>query len=276
MNKLSKVKSLIILENKNSIEDEKSQENISLGWTKKNVRTLYHWLLTASFNINALERTITLYRKIVRKSTIFGLIVSTLSGTISATQINQNTEQYVKLSLNALFTILSFSITICTGYIKIYRIQEQLEEFIRLKQEWVVLSTSIISEIQLPLVMRQPAFEIIKNNKNKYLDLLKIDIDIPENILNDTQEYMKQYTDNIPSGVKNTLTDIILTVGKHENKIHENNDDEEENYDIENPEIKKKHDDIDNIEFELEENCDEYNEEEIKEITESVSNFRFC
>uniref|UniRef100_A0A6C0KVR8 SMODS and SLOG-associating 2TM effector domain-containing protein n=1 Tax=viral metagenome TaxID=1070528 RepID=A0A6C0KVR8_9ZZZZ len=207
----------------NSLENKKS------GWTRKNVKTLYQWIIISSFNINSLERTISLYRGIIRRSTIFGLIVSTLSGTISATQINQSNNDTVKLAFNILFTALSFSITIFTGYIKVYRIQEQLEEFIRIKQEWIAFSTTIISEIQLPLDMRQSAYDIIKNNKTKYLDLLKADIDIPEDIIKKTQLYMKDYIGNT-TGVKNSLTDMLLAVSNHEHKIYEREEKCESNH----------------------------------------------
>jgi hypothetical protein len=109
---------------------------------------------------------------------------------------------------------------------KVYRIQEQLEEFIRIKQEWIAFSTTIISEIQLPLEMRQSAYDIIKNNKTKYLDLLKSDIDIPEDIIKKTQMYMKDYIGNT-TGVKNSLTDMLLAVSNHEHKIYEKEEKEE-------------------------------------------------
>jgi hypothetical protein len=202
------------------------------GWSKKNVKTLYQWIIISCFNINSLERTISLYRDIVRKGTIFGLLVSTLSGTISATQINQNSDANVKFVLNILFSLLSFSITIITGYIKVYRIQEQLEEFIRIKQEWIAFSTTIISEIQLPLDMRQSAFDIIKNNKTKYLELLKTDIDIPENIIKEVQLYMKDYIGSTTHKIKNSLTDMLLAVGNNEHKLYEKIKNNKNNHNI--------------------------------------------
>ena len=223
---MDKVNNYLITNNEDNLsENSLINENVkkSHGWSKKNVKTLYQWIIISCFNINSLERTITLYRDIVRKGTIFGLLVSTLSGTISATQINQNQNSNIniKFALNILFSMLSFSITIITGYIKVYRIQEQLEEFIRIKQEWIAFSTTIISEIQLPLTMRQSGFDIIKNNKMKYLELLKMDIDIPENITKEVQIYMKDYIGNTTHKIKNSLTDMLLAVGNHENKLYQ-------------------------------------------------------
>jgi hypothetical protein len=67
-----------------------------------------------------------------------------------------------------------------TGYIKIYQIQETLEQYIKMKQEWTVFSTSIASEPQLPIELRRDAlFMIIKNKNNtmvcRYRDTVLID-----------------------------------------------------------------------------------------------------
>ena len=51
-----------------------------------------------------------------------------------------------------------------------------------LKQEWIVFSTSIASELQLPIELRRDGLWMIKRNKDTYLDLLKTEIEIPENI----------------------------------------------------------------------------------------------
>jgi hypothetical protein len=98
---------------------------------------------------------------------------------------------------------MSFSIAILTGLIKIYQIQERLEEYIQLKQEWIVFCVNITSEIQLPVSQRRDALKIIKENKSKYLDLLKMDVDIEtrikekalENLYDDTKlQYMEEQT----------------------------------------------------------------------------------
>jgi len=94
---------------------------------------------------------------------------------------------------------MSFSIAIFTGLIKIYQVQERLEEFIQLKQEWIGFSVVITTEIQLPVKERKKALDLITKNKNKYLDLLKRDVDIPnyikgrayKNLYHDKQHYLK-------------------------------------------------------------------------------------
>jgi hypothetical protein len=100
-----------------------------------------------------------------------------------------STEQ--QIAYNVIFTILSFSTAIFTGLIKIYQIQERLEEFIQLKQEWIGFSLPITTEIQLPVKERKSALDLINKHKNKYLDLLKRDADIPNSIKG--QAYKRLY-----------------------------------------------------------------------------------
>jgi membrane protein insertase Oxa1/YidC/SpoIIIJ len=66
-----------------------------------------------------------------------------------------------------------------------------LEEFIQLKQEWIGFSLPITTEIQLPVKERKPALDLITKHKNKYLDLLKRDADIPNSIKG--QAYKRLY-----------------------------------------------------------------------------------
>jgi hypothetical protein len=107
--------------------------------------------------------------------------MSTTSGAISASRFGTNTNNNIALIFNYIFTFMAFSIAVFTGAIKIYQIQENLEIFIRVKQEWINFSTLLVSEFQLPVSERQDAVILIKNNKGRYLDLLKTSITIPKN-----------------------------------------------------------------------------------------------
>ena len=146
------------------------------NWSGANLETLSQWIQISSLQIEILDIAIQYFRSIVRRNVLLGLVFSTASGSISLSQtntVNQN------IFYNIIFTVLSFSIAIFTGLIKIYQIQERLEEFIQFKQEWIGFSVTITTEIQLPVKQRVPALDLITKNKNKYLDLLKHDVDIP-------------------------------------------------------------------------------------------------
>lgn len=152
------------------------------NWTKPNVNTLIVWLQMAMYQLNVLEESIVYYRNIVKYNIILGLILSTSSGTISATNINLNSAN-VNFILNIVFTSMSFIIAISTGFIKVYQIQENLENFIKIKQEWIIFTTGLLTEIQMPLEIRYDALLLIVNNKEKYSELLKQNLDIPYHIL---------------------------------------------------------------------------------------------
>lgn len=152
-----------------------SKEHLE-NWTGANLETLSQWIQISSLQIEVLDLAIKYFRSIVRRNVLLGLVFSTASGSISISQLNS---AYQTLVLNIIFTIMSFSIAIFTGLIKIYQIQERLEEFIQLKQEWIGFSVVITAEVQLPVVQRKKAIDLITKNKNKYLDLLKRDVDIP-------------------------------------------------------------------------------------------------
>lgn len=160
------------------------------NWSGANLETLSQWIQISSFQIEALELAILYYRSIVRKNVLLGLVFSTASGSISLSQMNSREQQIV---YNIIFIIMSFSIAIFTGLIKIYQIQERLEEFIKLKQEWIGFSMTITTEVQLPVSERKRALDLITKHKNKYLDLLKRDTDIPSSIK--SEAYKKLYYD---------------------------------------------------------------------------------
>ena len=107
-------------------------------WTSENIDTLIQWNLIAAYNIATLELSIMHYQKIMRYNVIFGLILSTASGALSAARFGLDSYQQLGIIFNALFTFMAFSITIFTGGIKVYQIQENLEIFIRIKQESLV------------------------------------------------------------------------------------------------------------------------------------------
>jgi hypothetical protein len=152
------------------------------NWTKTNVNTLFDWLTVAAFNMQCLEYAIEKHRASIRNFTIYGLVVSTLSGTISLSQFGIETGHVSNKILQGIFTFFTFSLAIYTGYVKIYQIQERLEQFIKLRQDWAVFATTIGSELQLPIDLRRDALHLIVKYKSTYLDLIKLDIEIPEKL----------------------------------------------------------------------------------------------
>jgi hypothetical protein len=192
------------------------QRSYGTNWTKTNVSTMFEWLSVAAFNIRCLELGSDYNRGTIRKHTIIGLVLSTLSGTISVSQFGASDTRTATLVLNGIFALFSFTIAVFTGYLKIYQVQERLEQFIKLKQDWTAFATSIASELQLPIELRRDALFVIIKNKNAYLDLLKIDLELPDTIKRLASETLP-HPENLSLDVS-TLPRIIMDIGSQELK----------------------------------------------------------
>lgn len=190
------------------------QRSYGSNWTKTNVSTLFDWLTLGAFYIKCLDMSARQHRFILRNWTIAGLCLSTLCGTISLAQFTIKDTPVATEVLNGIFALFTFSIAIFTGYLKVYQIQERLESFIRLKQDWIVFSTSIASELQLPVELRRDAIYLIIKNKNLYLNLLKVDLEISDSI-------KKRAIKELPNAESmrldlSTLPRIIMDIGLQE------------------------------------------------------------
>lgn len=156
------------------------------GWEDpNNMKILTEWIHYAAVYLDILSEATEGYKKTLRLNTIINLIVSTLASTISVSTFNTNEENSPRtaLALKIVFTILTFTLTIAAGYIKVYQIQEKLENSLRLKQEWALFGSKISSEMQLPLILRKNAIFLISTMKGTYLDLVKSDMGIKKDII---------------------------------------------------------------------------------------------
>ena len=170
--------------NANMSEDANDIEDINAEQTWNNLITLEtfnDWISVASYKIECLELAIQIYRWRLQTCILLGLLLSTASGTISVTQFG-NYSANLKFGLNLVLTITSFAVALLTGIVKTFKLQENLEKYIHLKQSWVSFSAKISNEIYLPKKMRGNAETLIKDNKARFLDLLKVDVPIPKEI----------------------------------------------------------------------------------------------
>jgi len=182
------------------------------NWNKYNINTLKTWMCTALHKIEVLDNAIKRYKAYIKFNVIWALILSTASGTISASTISlTGREGFI---LNIIFTIMSFFIAIVSGIIKIWQIQENIELYIKLKQEWALFSIKIISELNKELILRRDATSLIEYYNNKYLELTKTEIDISKSIIinserkinNDLNILLNERNKNIPDFDSNLLS----------------------------------------------------------------------
>ena len=182
-------------DNKNNSENEETTlENSALqnfitnnnnnnnGWEGENLNIIVDWIKIASYKIELLSIYIEKLRQMLLFASFYSLILSTVNGTIGVANYNYSKYQdYSQTTtvINILIIVLSFCVSLITGMIKSLQVQETLEKFIQLKQEWVNFSVHLGTELQLPTNMRREAKQTIDTYKAKFLDLLKTDITIP-------------------------------------------------------------------------------------------------
>jgi hypothetical protein len=190
------------------------RKSYGTNWTKANVSVLFEWITIAAYNIRCLDMSTDYYRKRIRINVIVGLVLSTLSGTAAALQaaFPDTMSIHVTIGLNVTFVVLTFTIAIMTGYIKIYQIQENLESSIKSQQDWIIFSTELASELQLPTELRRDALWMIIKNKNSYLDLLKTKLEIPDAIAKTAKKEFEQETQLTMDvgSLPHIMIDIIL------------------------------------------------------------------
>ena len=154
------------------------------NWNPENVQTLMQWVHVGAIYLEIMTEATSYYKAMLRKHSVLNLIMSTLSGTASLSQfsINENNNPMLNTLLKIFFTIMTFIISISVGYLKIYQIQEKMEQTIRLQQEWAVFGSKITSEIQLPESLRKDALFLIIKLKETYLELIKSQVEVSKKI----------------------------------------------------------------------------------------------
>jgi len=197
---VSKTNEIEHLSKLESIENAKTWDN------EITLETFGNWINVSAYKIECLDLAIKTYRSRLQKFILISLILSTVSGTISVAQFG-NYGASIKVFLNTALTISSFIVALLTGAVKTLKLQENLEEYIHLKQRWVSLTAKITNEIYLPKRLRRNAEVMIGENKGLFLDLLKIDIYIPNHMSvlaakhldkgDDIESQYYKYRDNI-------------------------------------------------------------------------------
>lgn len=165
--------------NNSGVVPKNSSDNITdKSWTVTNTNTLLKWISIGSHYIKVLEKNIADNRLVIRLNTIQSIALTTATGSIGVSQISSIFSAQTQMVLTLIFTVMSFFLTLSTGVIKVLLIQENLEKYIQVKQEWTSFITNISTELQLPRGERQDAIKLIRDNKMMYLSLLNKDIEL--------------------------------------------------------------------------------------------------
>ena len=193
------------------------QNSYGTNWTPEYVSTINEWISMGTYHINLLDIAIKNYQYILRSNAITVIMLSSLTGILSVTQFGTLQVSPIYTNITAgIFATFSFTVAIFGGYMKVYQIQENLELYIRLKQEWLTFTTKLLSELQLPIELRRDAkFTIIKN-RDKYIELLKTNIDVPSSYRVKARKQVTSELDMESSGI--TLCHVAVSIGGNEVK----------------------------------------------------------
>ena len=155
-----------------------------LKWNIDNTKTIINWIAYSNLQILLIDTYLIHLKNILRVNTLWSLIISSLTSTISLTQFTIDDITHPSLSLAIKFGIFFTSLftSLITGYIKIEKIQEIIENLEEKKTLWNDFMFKLLSQIQLSLKFRKNAETIIKKNIHKYYDISTKQLNIPNKI----------------------------------------------------------------------------------------------
>lgn len=168
----------------NKIFYEKRAFRDTQNWTVDNTETIINWVSHANLQILLIDTYLIHLKNILRINTLWSLIISSLTSTISLTQFTIDDITHPTLSLIIKFGIFFTSLftSLITGYIKIEKIQEIIENLEDKKTLWSDFMFNLLREIQLSLKFRKDAEELIKENIQKFYELNTKQLNIPNKI----------------------------------------------------------------------------------------------
>ncbi len=155
------------------------------NWNDENIKTLTQWAHIAAMSCDLYNESTIYYRNLMRRNTVFNLIVSSFAGIASLSQfsIDPQTNEILSFILKGFFSLASILVALNSGFLKIYEVQERLEGSIRLQNSWTQFGSRLSSEMQLPVALRKDALYMIIKLKETYHELIKDQIQVNKNIL---------------------------------------------------------------------------------------------
>ena len=155
------------------------------NWNDENIKTLTQWAHIAAMSCDLYNESTIYYRNLMRRNTVFNLIVSSFAGIASLSQfsIDPQTNEILSFILKGFFSVASILVALNSGFLKIYEVQERLEGSIRLQNAWTQFGSRLSSEMQLPVALRKDALYMIIKLKETYHELIKDQIQVNKKIL---------------------------------------------------------------------------------------------
>jgi hypothetical protein len=168
-------------------------------WTYEHIRTLIYWMNIANINIFLLDASIQHYKKIVMQVMAFTFLFSSLSTTISLSQLGVDEEKNPGLAsgIKYTFVVASTISTVLVGYVKLFKLQEMMDADIEMHKDWLEFATKISGELQMPKRLRTPALKLLQDMKDSYIGLFCKRPFVPGAVKRYANRYFMKYTQSV-------------------------------------------------------------------------------
>ena len=142
----------------------------SKAWNVDNTENIVRWISSCNLNVILLNTYLNNLKTILRVNTLWSLLISSVTSTVSVTQftISDISEPTLSLVIKIIIFVTSIFTSLITGYIKVEKIQETIETIEEHKNNWSTLMYSLLSELQVPIQLRNHAELIIKEKREEY------------------------------------------------------------------------------------------------------------
>ena len=169
-------------------------------WSFEHIRTLITWLNYSNVNLFLIDMSIKYFKSILSHVMAYTLLFSTVSSTISISQlgISQESSPSLYSGIQYAFIAASTLSTLLIGYVKLFKVQESLDTNTMLYKNWLEFSTRISSEFQMPVHMRTSALELLQDMKTDYIDLFCKNATIPFPVQRSANLYFQKHLATTP------------------------------------------------------------------------------
>ena len=161
-------------------------------WDIANTTTIIDWINTSNLYILLMDTYLSNLKRMLRVNTLWSLMISSITSTVSITQFTVSEVEYPSLTLmiKAVIFITSLLTSIITGYIKVEKIQEKIELIDTHRQKWMKFMTCLTNELQVSSKLRNNAEELISNNRAMFNELSFKRIEIPKNVEDQVSQFL--------------------------------------------------------------------------------------
>lgn len=162
------------------------------NWNIKNTETIVNWIIYSNLYILLLDTYSTHLKGVLRFNTLWSLLVSSVTSTFSITQISlDSTSPYGNI---VKWMILGSSLvtSILTGYIKIEKIQETIDNVEKNRAKWLNFMLNFTEQINESASLRTNANDLIVKHRSTFQKLFSKRIDIPKFIKINVSEFLTE------------------------------------------------------------------------------------